>query len=465
MKKIITPIIILTVIVLFFTECNKRLDVLPQNNITPAQITTSEDVKAVLFGAYSLLQNSGAFGESYIFAADLLASDGQLDFVGTFPPYRDLAGRNQIADNAVALNMWTNSYTTINTVNTVLDKISLVDDNEKSAIEAEAKFIRGVVYFELVNFFAQPYSAGNTSSNPGVPVSLKPFVLYDPATDNLSRESVESVYMQVLDDLGNAVANLPEQSANFRATKYSALAFRSRVYMAQGNYTQAASDADNVISSGLFSLATTYPQAFNNTTGSTEDVFNIQQTSQSNAGTTNNGLATFYLANQDDNGNLLGGRGDAQVTANFSDLFTGPDDRKDFIYPGNGIGGGTGNFTGKYNAFYKAIPVVRLAEMYLTRGEANYRKGGAPTGGVNPLEDLNIVRRRANANELPAITSGMDFVDERFRELAFEGDRLWTLKRLQLDVGGLPYNDPLLVLPIPQREIDVNKNLTQNPGY
>jgi hypothetical protein len=56
-------------------------------------------------------------------------------------------------------------------------------------------------------------------------------------------------------------------------------------------------------------------------------------------------------------------------------------------------------------------------------------------------------------------------VDERFRELGFEGDRLWTLKRLQLNVGDYAYDDPKLVLPIPQREIDVNSNLTQNDGY
>jgi hypothetical protein len=102
--------------------------------------------------------------------------------------------------------------------------------------------------------------------------------------------------------------------------------------------------------------------------------------------------------------------------------------------------------------------------MYLTRGEANLRKGGTPTGGATPAEDINIIRERSNAAPLSGVT-GDDFVDERFRELAFEGDRLWTLKRLKLDVDGRPFNDDKLVLPIPQRETDVNGNLTQNPGY
>jgi hypothetical protein len=54
---------------------------------------------------------------------------------------------------------------------------------------------------------------------------------------------------------------------------------------------------------------------------------------------------------------------------------------------------------------------------------------------------------------------------ERFRELAFEGERFLTVKRLQLNVGGMEYNDPKLVFPIPQREIDLNNALPQNPGY
>ena len=74
------------------------------------------------------------------------------------------------------------------------------------------------------------------------------------------------------------------------------------------------------------------------------------------------------------------------------------------------------------------------------------------------------VRSSTRATSLGSV-SGDDFVDERMRELGFEGDRLWTLKRLQKDVSGLPYTDNKLVLPIPQREMEVNSNLVQNPGY
>ena len=76
-----------------------------------------------------------------------------------------------------------------------------------------------------------------------------------------------------------------------------------------------------------------------------------------------------------------------------------------------------------------------------------------------------MVRGRAGASLLLIVNSADAFVEERFREFGFEGDRLWTLKRTRKAVGSLPYNDAKLVLPIPQRETDVNKNLLQNPGY
>jgi hypothetical protein len=226
------------------------------------------------------------------------------------------------------------------------------------------------------------------------------------------------------------------------------------------DYENAATMANDVIESGEYSLNANFAQAFNNAANSSEDIFGIQQTSQSNAGTSNNGLTTFYA----DYG-TYGGRGDVQIDPGYFDYFSGTDVRQDFVYNGYSINGRDGVYTLKWAEFYRVIPVVRLAEMYLTRGEANLRKGGAPIGPATPLEDINTVRERANAAPLNSVTID-DFVDERFRELGFEGDRLWTLKRTQSqDIDGLPYDAPKLVLPIPQREIDVNSNLIQNDGY
>jgi hypothetical protein len=443
---------------IFAAGCNKDLNVEPQNNLT--EIRTGADVTALLFGGYKLLQNPSAFGEQYILMADLLAKKDQVVWTGTFTTYRQIADKSQDKTSPVATSIWENSYDIINTVNTVLDKIDLVDESDQAAIAAEAKFIRGITYFELVNYFGKPYSAGNVESNLGVPLVLEPVYIYDSTKNKPSRASVADVYQQVITDITDAVNNLPAEANDGRATSYAAEAFLSRVYMQMLDYENAATMANDVIQSGNYRPTTNYSQAFNNATNSTEDVFGIQQTSQSNSGTSNNGLTTFYA----DYG-TYGGRGDVQVAPGYFDYFTGSDVRQAFVYDGYSINGTDGTYTLKWAEFYRVIPVVRLAEMYLTRGEANLRKGGDPIGDATPLEDINTVRQRSNASPLNSVT-GDDFADERFRELGFEGDRLWTLKRLQEpDVDGQPYDDPKLVLPIPQREIDVNSNLTQNDGY
>ncbi|HLK28334.1 MAG TPA: RagB/SusD family nutrient uptake outer membrane protein, partial [Puia sp.] len=120
--------------------CNKKLDVLPQNSVTPNQITTSSDVEALLFGGYELLQNYGAFGEQFMLVPDLFASDDQVNWVGTYPEYKDIENKQIVSTNYVAASLWGNSYKIINIANTVLDKLSLVDTADRATVEGEARF-------------------------------------------------------------------------------------------------------------------------------------------------------------------------------------------------------------------------------------------------------------------------------------------------------------------------------------
>ena len=451
-------IILFIAVIIATTACNKKLDVLPKNNITPDQITTESDVQALIGGTYTLMQSPYAFGEEFIFISDLLASENQVDFVGTFTNYKDVFNKQQTANNSIATLMWENAYEIISNSNTILNKIDLVSADNQDEFTGEAEFMRGVTYFMLVNYFGKPYSAGSTTSNPGVPIVLAPAYDYDSTKDKPSRASVEDVYKQAIADLTDAVNKLPESNGSI-ASSYSAKAFLARIYLNMGNYEMAAQMADDVIESGNYNLNSTFDKAFNNSAISPEDVFSIQQTNQSNAGTTNNGLTTFYTDNESN-----GGRGDAQINSGYFDYFTNSDFRGNFYYDGFSISGIEGNYTEKWSQFYKVIPVIRLSEMYLTRAEANLMKGGTPIGNATPLEDVNTVRLRSGAKKLTAASID-DIIDERFRELGFEGDRLWTLKRNKIDIDGLTYDANELVLPIPQRETDVNSNLEQNPGY
>jgi hypothetical protein len=268
---------------------------------------------------------------------------------------------------------------------------------------------------------------------------------------------VEEVYNQVLADLTEAKDKLPEEQENFRATKFAALAFLSRVYLAQTKYAEAAEAASEVIESGLFSLAGSFDKAFNNSVNSPEDIFAVQQTSQSNSGTSNFGIITFYAS-------YPIGRGEIQVTEDHLAKYEPGDARGEFFYEGSSISGSQGLMTQKWSEAYKAIPLVRLAEMYLTRAEGNFRSGQM-AGPNTPPEDVNVVRERAGLTPLSGISDADEIVQERLRELAFEGEKFLTVKRLKLSVEGLPYNDPRLVFPIPQREIDLNNALPQNQGY
>jgi starch-binding outer membrane protein, SusD/RagB family len=450
--------LLLLLFAILFSACDKKLDVLPQNTLTPDQITSADDVKAVLFGGYFTLQNGASLGEKYNTFGELLVNDGEIDWAGTFAGYEEVHANTQLSVSNEIYQIWGNSYHTINAANIVLSKLDVLTGSEKTEIEGEAKFLRAIAYYYLVNFFALPYSAGNTAG-PGVPLILQPVEGYDPARDKLPRASVEAVYTQIIDDLKFGAANMPDDAGDFRANRFAALALLSRVYLSQLKYADAATAANDVLSdpASPYTLTGSYADAFNNNSNSSEDIFAVQQTSQSNSGTTNFGITTFYSADPE-------GRGEIQITNKHLNLYAAGDDRKDFFYDGSSISGSVGKLTGKFRELYKAIPVLRLAEMHLTRAEANARKGTPFIGGVDPVDDVNVIRNRAGLADIGTVT-GDQVAEERHRELAFEGDRLFTVRRLKIAVNGKPFDSPKMILPIPQREIDLGNSLPQNPSY
>ena len=460
MKRLLY-ISILALAVFISPSCNKKLDVQPQNSVTGDQINSSEGVIALLNGGYSQFQSYNAFGEQFMLIPDLMANTDQVDWIGTYSSYRNIARNAIIATNSVASGIWGNAYKIIGIANTVIDKISLVDSADKDLVLAQAYFLRGTAYFYLVGLFAKPYSDGNASTNLGVPIVLQPTYVYDTLKDKPARATVQATYDQILSDLKAAEATLPETNGT-NATLYTAKGMLARVYMSMLDYNNAATEADDIISSGNYNLMTSYNLAFNNDNNSMEDIFAIQETNQSNAGTSNQGITTFYCPTYGLPSGQTTGRGDAQADPNYFAYFETLDYRANFFLDGTSIAGYSGSYPIKWQKFYKAIPVMRLAEMYLTRGEANLMAG--TTVGASPDEDINTVRTRSGASVISGTTI-QDFVDERFRELGFEGDRFWTLKRNKLDIGAYGYDDNKKILPIPQAEIDVDANLKQNDGY
>ena len=436
-------------------SCNKKLDVQPQNDITLDQIKTSSDVLNVLAGGYAQLQSAAAFGEKFIDISDLLADQDQVIFAGTFSTYKNIYQKKTTATNGVCADLWGNGYKIIAIANTVLDKLSLVDTSQKNSTEAQAKFMRAITYFYLVNLFAKPYSDGGAATNLGVPITTAPVYTYDVEKAKLTRATVQQTYDQIISDLKDAFS---------KASYYPAEALLAKVYMVMGNYADAATAADDIINNGGYQLASSYDKEFNNAGPTFEDIFSISQTAQSNAGTTDNGIQTFYAPYAGLPPGYLGGRGDIFADSAYFTHFDDPNDfRQSYFTLGSSIAGVDGTYPNKWQKFYTEIPVIRLADMFLIRGEANLHNG-AQVGTNTPDQDINTIRARAGAGTLSGAIQD-DFVEERFREFGFEGDRLFTLKRLKLDIDGLDYDNKKLVLPLPQAEIDANNKLVQNDGY
>ncbi len=467
-------------------SCDDFLDIEPQLAVSDDAVYDShEGVMNALFGAWDRVAGPQLYAGTSIFFSDLVASSGEVAWSGTFLQYEQMEAKNMDPNSGSITARWNRSYWIIDLVNNVLENIDLVNENVRPVVEGEARFIRGIIYFELVRFFGRAYTDGDPTVNPGVPLVLTPTAGISDE-DYRPRETVANVYASIIDDLTrskNLLAGFEDFGDNSgRATGNTAAAFLARVYMSMDNWEAAANETNFVInnSEGYSDLNNTPRQAYNNDSYTPEDVFMILQDALSNAGQANDGIGTFFAS-------LDGyGRSDVHIQPMHLAMFeqgdmralidTVPDaidisDISRMIYLGVGRKSNRlqSSKWGKYDA---NINVIRLAEMILTRAEANFRNGTAI--GATPLDDINAIRARAGVEAWDNLTLEMIW-EERYREMCFEGRLLEDVRRFRRDVtipegpadAGtvLPWNSPRMVLPIPQREIDVNPNMVQNQGY
>jgi hypothetical protein len=322
------------------------------------------------------------------------------------------------------------------------------------------------MYFELVRFYAKTWDDGDNSSNPGVPIVLEPTRTVTEA-DYKPRNSVAEVYALIVADLTRAESLLPEENGIY-ATKAAAAAILSRVKLMQGvngetpqqeaALAEARDAADRAIGYGSNSLEDDFEALWFNAVNNSgeipsEYILAIKITQQDGI----NSLNTYFGNNIEEIPGTSG-RGDMNITEEHLDRYEEGDVRGEFFAE---VGGQF--FTLKHVDTYGNVPIVRLAEMYLTRAEANFRLGTSV--GADPVDDVNTIRERAGLDPLASIANVGVILNERYLELAFEGNRLHDLKRTRRNSGGVVWNDPRLILPIPQREIDTNTELTQNDAY
>jgi starch-binding outer membrane protein, SusD/RagB family len=430
--------------------CDSMLDADPQQSISEdVALGTSQNVQNALVGSYALMAGGTQFGGQWHYLPELLANDNEISWTGTFFPQRDIWLKQQEPENSVITNTWTNAFNTINRVNNVLSALDVVDESIRARVEGEAKFIRGTVYLYLVNMYGKTWDDGDNSSNLAVPLITTPTQGGIGEDANQPRATVADVYSQLMQDLSDAKNLLPESNGVF-ANTYAASAMLSRAHLIRQEYAAARDEAHRVISSGNYAMTPTYAAAFNNDANSSEDVFAIQITSQDGT----NNMNTFFASTE------FGGRGDVDIEDPHLALYEAGDERLDQFY----IDATDGRRTNKFNARTANVPFVRLAELHLTRAEGNFREGTSI--GLAPEDEINAVRDRVGLGAV-TLTSVDQILAERKLELAFEGHRLFDIKRTRANVGTLPWNADILVFPVPQREMDANPSLEgqQNPGY
>lgn len=437
-------------------SCSEQLDLKPVQQIDEATALDNDaNIKRVLMGAYANLRKESLWGGRTLLYSEILAANNEIRWEGTFSQPREMQNKSVLTNNSFVTETWITAYSTINIANNILSAMDSVKPEDQDRIRGEALFIRGVVYFELVKLFGLPYASGNIATNPATPLILTP-TKGDGTNSLVERSSVAEVYQQIIKDLTTAEQLLPETN-EFFASAYVASAMLSRVYLQMEDFASARDAANRSIDLATSfgkRLLTNYMTAFNNEENSPEDLFTIQVNPQDPA----NSMHLFYSTPE------FGGRdGDVTILGKHLDLYEPGDERLiQFKERAGGIR------TNKWRDQYMNVKIIRLAEMYLTRAEANFRE--QTNIGATPLEDINRIRARVS---LPAkVNISLDeILKERKLELAHEGHILHDIKRTKGLIADNNsevqyfYTDDRLVFPIPQREITANLKLVQNPGY
>jgi hypothetical protein len=459
---------------------------------------TAEGIDAALMGVYGYFHYQdpeGTFG-AYDFYMRLhhfvgeYAGDNIVVSGTTADPLFNIYTYNHNVDNGSVKAFYQSSYKMILAINRLIENIELEnEDDPRAHMLGECYFLRGFVYFNMVNAFGRPYQQ-SPETNLGVSLKLDTDDQNLPARATVKEvyDAIEADYLKATELLGFRDDKLESKWHNIRASKEVAWAALSRFYLYKDEDKKAADFADSVLTSETYSLITDsasyvkYPKVVPEL--NKETIFAIRQTEDDKLGWAAIG-AMYYK----EGGN---GWGETYASEPFRDLLgENPQDwRHGFIEPQYNAAGKIDNRNGilKYyinkcsfqednHLVYSPI-IFRLAEMYLNRAEAR-----AKTGDLSgAIADVNVIRQRVNT---PVYTSS-DYTDqesvldlvlqERRLELAFEAHRKFDLfrnnKTLTRDYDGaheesginvVPPDHPRVVLLLPEIELIAQPNLIQNP--
>jgi len=514
MKKVNKFLTLLCAGGLFLTATGCEKDLLDKSNpnapTTADFWKTSDDAVKGVFACYSGLQQFAVYYRSWHFMAHRSdESFSQSPFVELANFTRFLTPDNNFFISSFA---WNDYYRTIFRCNQVLANVPGIDMNAtlKNRLLSETRFIRALSYFDLAYFFGNlPLITVESKVNTRVPQS--------------TQAEAEAL---IIADLQAAIPNLDLEYSGVdkgRVTKGAAQALLARVYMHQGKYAQASALFAEIISTGKYALVPSYLDNFTETNeNNSESVFEVQFTDLVLEQQPSQGQDNAASSESHDRPNFFGPPGptfaDVQPRRWLLDEYRDStvafapgsttkhriDPRRDVciisnrnpeVFYGKTFADWGWNPSQQYwrkyqndrtrtnENFTSGINhrVIRYADVLLMQAEALTEMN--QMSAAVPL--VNLVRQRPSVNLAPLTgtftqaTLRQLIRSERAKELAGEGTRWydilrWGLMDNQAGIDELKARDGDFtnfrlgiskLLPIPQRDIDIDPGIKQNPGY
>lgn len=423
---------------------------------TDNAIMSESDAESAINGIYNAMQSYEYYGARMTYYADVTGEDAQAESSTKRSANYYTFSYNK--DNAPS-SFWNLPYYVIRLANNIL---SANPDYISDDMKGQALAIRALAHFDVTRVYGYPYTKNNGESWGAVLVLNRPAHNTKPR-----RNTVSECYAQIITDLKDAIPLLSKKKNSGKINQIAAKALLARVYLYQGDNTNALKMAEEVLADAQtagYQLWTNeeYAAAWGN--GSEKEIlFKIINTATDNAG--NESVGNLYhekgykdIIPSDDFKTLL--------KADSKDVRLALLGSKYYLkYQGNSS-----------DEDWRAadVPIIRLSEVYLIAAEAAVKE----QDNAKALTYINEIVKRANPDNSVSGTVTIDQVlTERRKELMGEGHRLFDAMRNNVTIERLgeshfskqtiKIDDFKIILPIPKREMEANENMRdqQNPGY
>ena len=462
MKKIYLTLGIVTSLAL--TSCSDFLDKEPSTALpVDGAITTIDDLQNAVNGiGYFVSGERGTYGAEFTLYADLLTNEFAV--IQSNNQSVPISSYNLTKYDELATNPYRVHYGGIANINKALETSAELSGVGITNLQGQLYAWRGFLHFDLARMFAHiPSTVSNTSApDSGIPLADQ---VFDPEYKP-TRATLADTYKLIISDFTQAIGMLEEDNGVGYMNKWAALALRARAYLYMGDYTNALADATAVINSNAYELYT--PSNYANVwvqEGSSESIFEFL--------TTDN-----YNAQRYSPGYYTDASGYAECAFNtegelFKYLSSHPEDvRSKLIKDQTSHKDAPGYYPAKYpgrgGSIYVNNPkIIRLSEVYLIAAEASYylNGGAAAAAYINAIES-NRVDGYVNVESVTIDDIIFEYTKEMFAEnqiaFAYWRNGKSLTNQLGQQIGA---DNQRAIMPIPQREIDLNPALAQNPGY